>query len=54
MKQGEAKVFYNDNKEALGYMLYKTVWNKHGEVERILLYQLVILEESNVDLLPQF
>lgn len=54
VKQGEAKVFYNDNKEALGYMLYKTVWNKHGEVERILLYQLVILEEGNVDLLPQF
>lgn len=54
VKHGEAKVFYNDNNEPLGYMLYKTLWNECGEVERILLYQLVILEDSNVDLLPQF
>ncbi|MBX8944080.1 GNAT family N-acetyltransferase [Lysinibacillus sp. K60] len=54
VKQGEARVFYNDSNEPLGYMLYKTLWNECGEVERILLYQLVILEDSNVDLLPQF
>lgn len=54
VKQGEAKVFYNDNNEALGYMLYKTVWNDSGEMERILLYQLVILAESHIDLIPQF
>ncbi|MED3874260.1 GNAT family N-acetyltransferase [Lysinibacillus capsici] len=54
VKHGEAKVFYNDNHEPLGYMLYKTLWNEYGEVERILLYQMVILEESNVELITQF
>lgn len=54
VKHGEAKVFYNDNNEPLGYMLYKTLWNEYGEVERILLYQMVILEESNVELITQF
>jgi len=54
VKHGEARVFYNDNNEPLGYMLYKTLWNEYGEVERILLYQMVILEESNVELITQF
>ena len=54
VKHGEAKVFYNDNHEPLGYMLYKTLWNEYGEVERILLYQMVILEESTVELITQF
>lgn len=54
VKQGEAKIFYNDEYKALGYLLYKTVWNNSGEVERILLYQLEILEDRHIDLLPSF
>lgn len=54
LKQGEAKVFYNGENEVLGYMLYRTNLDEKGEVERILLYQLVLLEEGNVDLLPHF
>ncbi|WP_155592841.1 GNAT family N-acetyltransferase [Lysinibacillus cavernae] len=54
VKQGEAKVFYNEENEALGYMLYRTVWDGKGEIERILLYQLALLENSNVELVPHF
>lgn len=54
VKQGEAKIFYNDDNKALGYVLYKTVWNDSGEVERILLYQLEILEDQHHNLLPSF
>ncbi|KPN98113.1 GNAT family N-acetyltransferase [Lysinibacillus sp. ZYM-1] len=53
VKQGEAKIFYSETNEVLGYMLYKTVWCKQGELERVLLYQLEVLKD-NVDLLPHF
>ncbi|GAA3349416.1 GNAT family N-acetyltransferase [Lysinibacillus fusiformis] len=54
IKQGEARVFYNEANDVLGYMLYKTVWGKQGELERVILYQLEVLEEYKVDLLAHF
>jgi len=54
VKQGEARVFYNEANDVLGYMLYKTVWGKQGELERVILYQLEVLDVSNVKLLPHF
>ncbi|MFS0816872.1 hypothetical protein ABC382_07805 [Lysinibacillus sp. 1P01SD] len=54
VKQGGAKIFYNDDNKALGYMLYKTVWNDSGEVERLLFYQLEILADRHQNLLPSF
>ncbi|WKT78510.1 GNAT family N-acetyltransferase [Lysinibacillus fusiformis] len=54
VKQGEARVFYNEANDVLGYMLYKTAWDKQGELERVILYQLEVVEESNIQLLPRF
>jgi len=53
-KQGEAKVFYNDNEEAISYLLYRTVWNQEGAVDRIILYQLELLENGKVEDIPYF
>lgn len=54
IKQGEAKVFYNENNEALGYMLYKIVWDKVGAIDHIVLYQLELLENGNVEHISHF
>ncbi|MFJ8519724.1 GNAT family N-acetyltransferase [Lysinibacillus xylanilyticus] len=53
-KQGEAKIFYNENNEAVGYMLYRTVWNQVGEIDSIVLYQLELLENGTVEQIPHF
>jgi len=53
-KQGEAKIFYNENNEAIGYMLYKTVWNQEGAIDSIVLYQLELLGNGNVEHIPHF
>ncbi len=53
-KQGEAKVFYNKNNEAIGYLLYKTVWNQEGAIDSIVLYQLELLGNGNVEHIPHF
>lgn len=53
-KQGEAKVFYNENNEAIGYMLYKTVWNQEGAIDSIVLYQLELFGDGNVEHIPHF
>ncbi|MFJ6207177.1 GNAT family N-acetyltransferase [Lysinibacillus sp. NPDC092081] len=53
-KQGEAKVFYNENNEAIGYMLYRIVWDKDGAIDHIVLYQLELLENGNVEHIPHF
>ncbi|MGE7908583.1 GNAT family N-acetyltransferase [Lysinibacillus xylanilyticus] len=53
-KQGEAKIFYNENNEAVGYMLYRTVWNQAGEIDSIVLYQLELLENGTVEQIPHF
>lgn len=53
-KQGEAKVFYNENNEAIGYMLYKTVWNQGGAIDSIVFYQLELLGNGNVEHIPYF
>ncbi|MFJ7732123.1 GNAT family N-acetyltransferase [Lysinibacillus sp. NPDC097231] len=53
-KQGEAKVFYNEQDRALGYMVYRTVWDKNGEIERLVLYQLELLENGRVENIPHF
>ncbi|WP_285397899.1 GNAT family N-acetyltransferase [Lysinibacillus sp. fls2-241-R2A-57] len=53
-KQGEAKVFYNDNNAAIGYMLYRTVWGKDGAIDHIVLYQLELLENGDVENIPHF
>jgi len=53
-KQGEAKVFYNDNNAAIGYMFYRTVWGKDGAIDHIVLYQLELLENGDVENIPHF
>lgn len=53
-QQGEAKIFYNDHEEAIGYLLYRTVWNQEGVVDRIILYQLELLENGKVEDIPYF
>jgi ribosomal protein S18 acetylase RimI-like enzyme len=53
-KQGEAKIFYNENNEAVGYMLYRTVWDQEGTIDSIVLYQLELLENGTVDQIPHF
>lgn len=53
-KQGEAKVFFNENNEAIGYMLYKIVWDMDGAIDHIVLYQLVLLENGKVEHIPHF
>jgi len=53
-KQGEAKVFYNENNEAIGYMLYRTIWNQEGAIDSIVLYQLELLGNGNVEYIPHF
>ncbi|MGE7113432.1 N-acetyltransferase family protein [Lysinibacillus sp. NPDC047702] len=53
-KQGEAKVFYNDHEEAIGYLLYRTVCNQEGAIDRIILYQLELLENGKVEDIPYF
>lgn len=53
-KQGEAKVFYNENNEAIGYMLYKTVWNQEGAIDSIVLYQLELFGDGKVEHIPHF
>jgi len=53
-KQGEAKVFYNENNEAIGYMLYRTVWNQEGAIDSIVLYQLELVGNGNVEHIPHF
>ncbi|MFF2793276.1 GNAT family N-acetyltransferase [Lysinibacillus xylanilyticus] len=53
-KQGEAKIFYNENNEAVGYMLYRIVWNQAGEIDSIVLYQLELLENGTVEQIPHF
>jgi len=53
-KQGEAKVFYNDDQEAIGYLLYRTVWNQEGAIDTIILYQLELLENGKAEDIPYF
>lgn len=53
-KQGEAKVFYNENNEAIGYMLYRTVWDQDGAIDSLVLYQLELLENGTVEQIPHF
>ncbi|MET4560041.1 GNAT family N-acetyltransferase [Lysinibacillus parviboronicapiens] len=53
-KQGQAKVFYNLENEAVGYMLYRSQWAKDGQLERLVLYQLEVLGQGSVDYIPYF
>lgn len=53
-KQGEAKVFFNMNNEAIGYMLYRIVFDTDGAIDHIVLYQLELLEKGTVDYIPHF
>ncbi|MGN4128139.1 GNAT family N-acetyltransferase [Lysinibacillus sphaericus] len=53
-KQGEAKVFYNLENEAMGYILYRAQWAEDGQLERIILYQLEVLEKGSVEYIPYF
>ncbi|WP_107951430.1 GNAT family N-acetyltransferase [Lysinibacillus parviboronicapiens] len=53
-KQGQAKVFYNLENEAVGYMLYRSLWAKDGQLERLVLYQLEVLGQGSVDYIPYF
>ncbi|EON70206.1 GNAT family N-acetyltransferase [Lysinibacillus sphaericus] len=53
-KQGEAKVFYNLENEAMGYILYRAQWGEDGQLERIILYQLEVLEKGSVECIPYF
>ena len=46
--------FFNENNEALGYMLYKIVWDTDGAIDHIVLYQLVLLENGMVEHIPHF
>lgn len=52
VKQGEAYVFYNVEGEAIGYSLLKKVWNTEGKLDQIVLYQLELIDQTQVDYLP--
>ena len=51
-KQGEARVFYNENDEAIGYAIYRRVWNE-GKLERVVFYQLQLLEKGSAEDIPE-
>ncbi|MGE7091791.1 GNAT family N-acetyltransferase [Lysinibacillus sp. NPDC048646] len=53
-KQGEASVFYNQENEAIGYMLYRSVWNNEGQLESLRCFQLELLEKGTVEDIPHF
>lgn len=50
VKSGEAHLYYEDG-VALGYTLVKRVWNQEGKLEKVLLFQLELLEKTKIGVL---
>lgn len=44
VKSGEAQIYYDENQNPLGYSLFKRAWNQQGQLERVFLYQIELLE----------
>lgn len=53
-KQGEAKVFYNEADEPIGYAIYRRVWNEDKKLDRIIFHQLELLDKEKVEYIPEF
>ena len=53
-KQGEAKVFYNQADEPIGYAIYRRVWNDEKKLDRIVFHQLELLDQEKVEYIPKF
>ncbi|MCH6263936.1 GNAT family N-acetyltransferase [Neobacillus citreus] len=51
VRNGEAQIFYGTGNDPLGYCLFKRIWNEHGKVEKVVIYQLELFSEVNKDLL---
>jgi GNAT superfamily N-acetyltransferase len=47
VKQGEAQIYYDEYQNFLGYSLYKRIWDKEGKLERVILYQIELLQRGN-------
>jgi len=45
VKAGEAQIYYDMNKNPLGYSLYKRAWNQNGQVEKVFLFQLQLFDK---------
>jgi GNAT superfamily N-acetyltransferase len=45
VKAGEAQIYFNDNQNAVGYSLFKRVWNQEGQLEKVFLFQVELLGE---------
>ncbi|CAM5209113.1 Ribosomal protein S18 acetylase RimI-like enzyme OS=Ureibacillus acetophenoni OX=614649 GN=SAMN05877842_11537 PE=4 SV=1 [Ureibacillus acetophenoni] len=53
-KQGEAKVFYNDENEPIGYAIYRRIWGADQKLDRIVFHQLNLLDKGNKEDIPRF
>lgn len=53
-KQGEAKVFYNDENEPIGYAIYRRIWDGDKKLNRIVFHQLVLLGKGKREDIARF
>jgi GNAT superfamily N-acetyltransferase len=44
-KEGEAQIYHDENQNPLGYSLFRKVWNLEGKLEKVLLYQIELLND---------
>ncbi|WML42988.1 GNAT family N-acetyltransferase [Neobacillus sp. PS3-40] len=44
-KEGEAQIYHDENQSPLGYSLFRKVWNLEGKLEKVLLYQIELLND---------
>lgn len=51
VKSGEAQIYYDHDQNPLGYALFKRVWNQEGKIEKILLYQLEIIQDYDEEMM---
>lgn len=45
VKSGEAQIYFDHDHNPLGYALFKRVWNQEGNIEKVFLYQLELIQD---------
>ncbi|MDQ0199600.1 GNAT family N-acetyltransferase [Neobacillus ginsengisoli] len=45
VKSGEAQIYFDHDHNPLGYALFKRVWDQEGNIEKVLLYQLELIQD---------
>lgn len=51
VKSGEAQIYYNQEQQPIGYSLFKRAWDHEGRLEKIFIYQLELLQDTNTEVI---